>query len=1046
MSDLSDPIDTLLETVPFADPDRARRNLHLLLGDADEAEPGLACLLPVLGEALRAVADPDMALNSLERYARAVLSRTFLSNLFRDSRKVLDLTLTVFGSSQFLADILIRHPQLLAWLLEPGVLRGTPSSESLAAELADATCGLRTAARQWEALRRFKSREILRIGIQDLVGNLDLAGVTAGLSDLADVILREAVAIADAELGARFGEARVPGAEGSRRCRFVVLGLGKLGGRELNFSSDIDLMFVYDDEGETTGVGRPGDEPARVVTNHEYYRRLGETLSKAVGEVTAEGHMFRVDLRLRPEGRSGPVAASMPRCAFYYASYRQTWERLALIKVRPVAGDLALGEAFLGLVAPFAYPVALEPRALSEVRAMKDKITLGVAVEGKERRHVKLGYGGIREIEFIAQSSQVRHGGQEPWLRTPNTLIALHRLAGRGILSTEEYTALARAYTFLRTVEHRLQILHQLQTHVLPDAPAALHQLARRLGYDGRDGEPAEAFLREYRRHTEAVRGVYDRLLVDAAAPLPAAPAEPIAAFFLGAAPESALRTHLGALGCEEVERAIHNLVALRDGSALARYGRAVRRHLARLAPALGEALREAPDPDMALNHFERLVAVADAREAFLDALAANPEAVRLLGRLFGTSEFLSRRLIHQPSLLEVLLDPELLRRATSRDAMATEIWQAVAGADGPSGRLDALRRYKQREELRIGLRDILGSADLAETGRDLTALAEACVETACRLAWDEARERFGPPLAGEDGGRPCGYAVVGLGKLGGGELNYASDLDLLFVYEEDGRTAGGEEGTLSAVEFFGKLGARTMRILTTITQEGAAYRVDARLRPGGQQGPLAQPLAAFAAHFQETAVLWERQAYLRARPILGDHGVAGRFAELTAAFTYGPGLDADAAARIRAMRQRMEDERARGRNGRDVKLGAGGIVDVEFIVQALQLRHGRDIPALRTPNTAAALAAIEAEGLLPAAEGKVLAEGYRFLRRVEARLRIVADLSLDTLPTGSARLGRLARRLGYDGPAPADAFLAHYEVHTTAVRALFERVFMAKC
>jgi glutamate-ammonia-ligase adenylyltransferase len=1041
-----DAVERLVEAVPFADPDRARRNLHSLRGEAGEAEPAPRSLLPALAEGLGAVADPDMALNNLERFAGAVLSRPVLFDLFREARRVLDLTLTVFGSSQFLADILVRHPQLLAWLLEPGVLRGVTSRAALAEELAAATAERRSVERQWEAMRRFKSREILRIGLQDLLGNLDLAGVTAALSDLADVILQRAVTIADAELRARFGEPRLAGPDGPRRCRFVVLGLGKLGGRELNFSSDVDLMFVYEDEGETTGVARPGGGRAGVVTNQEYCRRLGEALSRAVGEVTAEGHLFRVDLRLRPEGRSGPVAASLARCAFYYGSYRQTWERLALIKARPIAGDLDLGEAFLRLVAPFAYPPALEPRTLAEVRAMKDKITLGVSLEGKERRHVKLGYGGIREIEFIAQSFQVRHGGRDPWLRTPNTLIALHRVAGRGFVSTEEYTALVRAYTFLRTVEHRLQILHQLQTHVLPEAPAALGKLARRLGFGGRAAEPAEAFLREYRRHTEAVRRVYDRLLADAPAPTAAAAGGPLARFFLGGAPDGELRAHLGALGCEEVQRAVHNLVALRDGSALVQYGSAVRHHLAGLAPALAQALREAPDPDMALNHFERLVAVAEAREAFLAALAGNPDAVRLLARLFGTSAFLSRRLIQEPSLLEVLLDPELFRRASARDALATEIWQAVAGADGPSGRLEALCRIKKREELRIGLRDILGDADLAETGRDLTALAEACVEAACRLAWDEARQRFGAPLAGEDGGRPGGYAVVGLGKLGGGELNYASDLDLLFVYEEDGRTAGGEEGTLSAVEFFGKLGARAIRILTTITQEGAAYRVDARLRPGGNQGPLAQSLAAYAAHFRQTAELWERQAYLRARPLFGDPRVAAGFAELTAAFTYGPGLDADAAARIRAMRQRMEEERARGRGGRDVKLGAGGIADVEFLVQALQLRHGGAIEALRTPNTAGALSAVEAERLLPAAEARTLAEGYRFLRRVEARLRIVADLSLDTLPVSAGRLGRLARRLGYQGPAPAEAFLADYAEHTGAVRALFDRLFAARC
>lgn len=1040
-----------LEAAGVQDLRRAQRNLQLIASEGET--PGLfAAIVPQLLEDLRNVPDPDMALNNLERYLGRALSRRFLLGLFRESPRTLDLALTIFGSSQFLADILTRQPALFEWLLEPGLLRHPRRRDELRQELADMLAPLRTLERKWGALRRFKAREILRIGLQDLRGHLDLAGVTEQLATLADVTLEAAVGICEAELTRRHGVPLTAEPDGTvRPSAFAVIGLGKLGGGELNFSSDIDLMFVYTGEGETAGLpgggepgaagtGDAGPVPGRV-SNKEFYRKLGEMLVKAIGEVTPEGHVFRVDMRLRPEGRAGDLASSLRSIEVYYESWGQNWERMALIKARPVAGDPELGAAFLDRVTPFVYRKYVDYGLLGEIRAMKAKITLSTALDRRARRNVKLGTGGIREIEFIVQAFQLLYGGQNPWLREPNTLRALQRLQEHGLLTTEDYTALVRAYTFLRTAEHRLQVLHQTRTHTLPEAPADLARLARRMGYTRERSADPEADLRQdYGAHTAAVRRISEALLADPVSVETQVPPDPVALFFAADFPGDAVRAGLAGIGFENVERAFRNLEALRDGPPFAHYGPESRRALARLAPGLLQALREAPDPDLALNAFERFVASVAARTEFLKILADHPPVLTLLLRLFGASEFLGSTLIYRPEQLDVLLEPGLLEPGGSRARLLAELREATAGADaGGSARLDALRRVKKAEELRIGVRDIVGGADILVTQAALTTLAEACLTVGLELADGELRQRYG--RAGPDG-----FAILGLGKLGAGELTYGSDLDVAFVYRAEGQTRGGP-ASISHREYFSKLADRVTKILTTITQEGAAYRVDARLRPGGQKGDLAVPLPTFADHFARLGETWERQAYIKAWPVAGDPEVGRAVRNLIEAFVYQPGPD-DLARTVMAMRKRMAEERGGPARGVDIKLAPGGMGDIEFLVQYLQLREGRERPSVRCGHTLEALRALGAEGLLAPEDSRALEDSYRFLRRVENRLRIVADRSVTTLPTSPVRLERLARRLGQapNGRGPArERFLAEVRAHTTRVRSLYTKILLGR-
>jgi len=1021
-------------------PDQAARNLGRLAGDA-ATRSQLERVLPVLLTALRKVPDPDLALNNLERYAEKVLDRRFLLGLFCDNPRILHLALTIFGSSQFLSDILIRHPQFFEWLLEPGILARPKQKADLLAEARQQVAGASTLERKWSALRRCKAQEILRIGLQDLVGRQPLVGITDELSNLADAVLTVAYEFCRAEVVQRHGIPRRSDETGRvRECPFVILGMGKLGGKELNFSSDIDLIFVYEEEGETAGVPGPDGGASGRLSHQEFFRKLSEMLVRGLMEVTPEGHLYRVDLRLRPEGRAGAIAASLAACEFYYESWGQTWERQALIKARPAAGDLALGEAFRRMVGPFVYRQSLDPTALDEIRAMKDRINVVEAQDRPAGRNVKLGYGGIREIEFLVQGFQLLHGGKHVWVREANTLRALHRLAGQGLLADADYELLVRAYTFLRRLEHRLQIMHDRQTHTLPEDPRELTRVARRMGYQPPDHpDPVAALLSEYEGHTAAVRQLYDGFLRTTRTPEAEAeegPVDELALFFTADLPAEALRPRLRGVGFEDVERALRNLVLMRDGEPFAHYAPEVRRALGRLAPSLLEALAEAPDPDLALCTFERFVATVAARGSVMRLLAETPGILALLVRLFGTSEFLSATLLRQPELSDALLAPGPAARR-GRGALLLELGRAVEAAPAGSARLDALRRFKKAEELRIGLWDILDSGEVTETQAALTALAEACLEIALRLAEADLEARFGRP-------DPPGFAIVGMGKLGGMELGYGSDLDLLFVYRDEGWTTGPER--ISHPEYFSKLTDRLTKILTTITQEGAAYRVDARLRPSGQKGELAISVAAFTTHFARLAELWERQAYIKARPVAGDPEVGAALLAAVHRFVYEGPDETDLAARTYAMRQRIEAERAgAGNKGTHVKLGSGGIVEIEFLVQYLQLRFGRLQADLRTPSTLGALSALAATRLLPPEEVHTLEDSYRFLRRVETRLRIVADLGVNTLPSAPNKLEKLAKRMGYAAEADGSAgarFLNDYAVHTGRARAIFTRIF----
>ncbi len=975
-----------LAALGFADAAGALLNLRRLAETPRQAEL-LAAILPRLLRQLAGSADPDMALNNLERLAAVVMDRAMLYALLRDHPQALTVVVTLAAASQFLADTLVRAPQLLSWLLDPRVLRPRPREE-MHEEIAAAVRPFRTEEARANALRRVKRREFCRIGLRDVLGDADLVTTTQELSNLADACLQQAWEIVRPGLTARYGVPR----HGDTRAPtgFAIIALGKLGGAELNYSSDVDLCFVYEAEGETEGPS--GTD---VVPNRAFFARVAERLLAVLTAMTEEGTVFRVDLRLRPEGTAGPPALPLDAYRQYHETRGALWERQALIKARVAAGDEALGRAFLDLARTIAYRPGMEREAIGEIQAVKARIDRTLRARGRHERHVKLGVGGIRDVEFHVQALQLLYGAQDPWLQDRNTLRALHRLAERGYLSWEESGDLAHAYAFLRTVEHRLQLLHALQTHTLPADPDELGKLARRLGYPGDRASARARFLADYDATRRRVRAAFEELF--------AAPPSREA----GAPPWDA--TALGAVAFADPERARQNLRLLWEGPPLIPAPHVIRRVLATFLPAVLQALRGVPDPDAALNALERFVAAAGPRTAYLARLAQEPA---LLGRvliLFARSDRFAQSLISRPELLDELADARTAghRRAAGRLRAAFRAGEA-AGLE-PA---DRLRLFKHAEELRIAWQDVAGTLPASRVAWALAELAKACLGIAWEWAEAVATRRFGAPLAA---GQRVPALVIGMGKLGGRELDYGSDLDLVVLYAVDGElTTSGGPARVPVSVYFDQLVERLHLLLTAITRTGQAFRLDLRLRQGGKGVALAHSLASLEAYLDREAMLWERQALVKARPVLGNPGLARRFAAIRRARVFGPGLSDAERAEIHRVRTRMEVELGREGPGRiHLKFGAGGLVDIEFLAQVLQLAHGARHGALRTPSTRRALGALAERGLLPRETARVLLEAYDFEKALLRSLRLAQARPADCLPPAGHLLARLAREFG---------------------------------
>jgi [glutamine synthetase] adenylyltransferase / [glutamine synthetase]-adenylyl-L-tyrosine phosphorylase len=631
------------------------------------------------------------------------------------------------------------------------------------------------------------------------------------------------------------------------------------------------------------------------------------------------------------------------------------------------------------------------------------------------------------------QAQQLVHGGKDARLRPRGTLAALEALAAAGYVAPGQAGTLAAAYRFLRDVEHKIQIVQERQTQVIPREPDEVCALARRLGFRGPDA--VAAFWAVHARHTGAVREAFDALFHGAEAERQRGGESELAALVEELEHEERALWRLERLGFRDTEAAYRDLRLLRDGPPHAPASVRRRQALAALAPALLREIAASAAPARALHHLATFVSGIGARTSYLHLLLENPGVMRLLVRLFATSEFLSAFFLRHPELLDSLVRADLVRVERTADEMAADLGDRLAAASDLESELDTLRRFRHEEFLRIGVHDIEGDLAPEAVGVQLTALAETCLRAALALARREVLRRAGLP----DEPATAALAVIGMGKLGSAELTYASDLDLIFVY--DPGDAAWWSGRALAHEVFTRVAQRAISALQTPTREGLAYRIDTRLRPSGNQGPLVSSLEAFARYHESSAQLWERQALIRARAVAGPPALAARVDAIVERFVYGRGLTAEEVAEIARMRERIERERDTSGAGQiNIKAGRGGIVDVEFLVQTLQLRHGHAHPALRRRVTLDAIAALEAAGILTAEEARILRDGYRFLRLLEARLRLERDQPVEAMDDDPEALLSLARRLGYEGDAAVAALRADHARHRDAIRALYDR------
>ena len=1013
-----------LEGMGFVDGKGAFKNLALL------SKTPFSAHLDGIVEGALISPSPDGALNNLETIA-AGLSGAETGALMADPLH-LERLLTICGSSPFLSNILTRDPGLFHWLFSGGIFE-TKDYQAFREELRERASGVADFDAMARALRLYKQKEYLRIGARDLVGLSNVVEVTMELSDLAGASLDAALEFSLTHHRGLYGTPAVTDGDGAtKEAGIAVIGLGKLGGRELNFSSDVDIIYIYStDRGETAGLeGRPETR----CSLHAFFVKVSMMTTKLISSVTEDGFVFRVDLNLRPEGKSGEVANSLPSAEAYYESWGQSWERAAMIKARPVAGDLSTGEEFLAMIRPFVFRRYLDFTAIEEVKTMKEKIDLSLLRRNPDTIDVKLGAGGIREIEFFCQALQLIHAGKNPEVRERNTLEAIEKLKLKGFIKETEAVVLKEGYAFLRNLEHRIQIVEGRQSQMIPPRPAELERLARMMGFRDIDGRKAGVyFWEEYRSRTAAVHDVYRSLFYKSEEEAVVLPSGILALFAPETTAEEASE-RLSELGFKDPKEAFRNLALLRGGPTYIHLSPRARMILQRLAPVFLLKASGAPDPDSALSNLERFISAIGARTTFYSLLQENPRVLEELVRLFGTSVFLSRSLIERPESLDLLLSEELAIPCKTKREFAEEIFGELNAKEDYEERLDILRRLKSQETFRIGINGVFGTISFRQISSQFTSLAEVSLDAAIRIASDELKRTFGAPSGAH-------FAVIGLGKLGAGELTYGSDLDIIFVYDDPGEGKTDGARSISNHEYFVKLGQRIISVLTLKTREGHVFSVDARLRPSGSSGPLVVSKSALLKYHREKTLVWERQAFTRARAVSGDPAFGAGVLKELSGIVYGRPLTGEDVDEMLRIRKRMEVEIAKEDSARyNIKTGCGGVVDIEFLIQALQLFHGSANTPLRTPYTLKALRRLSKSGIIEDSDYAFLKETYSFYRLLETKLRIVHDRPEGYLVRDSEELLSLARRSGYSGARASEDLLDDYLGRAGKVRSLYTK------
>ncbi|MFC8290717.1 bifunctional [glutamine synthetase] adenylyltransferase/[glutamine synthetase]-adenylyl-L-tyrosine phosphorylase [Streptomyces sp. NPDC057242] len=974
----------------FTDPSGAERLLDVpelseLRGDS------------VLLDALGATADPDLALRGLVRLVEAQpeAERQRFTTTLLSAKPFRDRLLGVLGASEALADHLARHPRDWETLVTYEAADLHPGVAEFERGLADATDPV--------ALRVSYRRCLLALAARDVCGTTDVAQAAAELADLATATLRAALAVA---------EAAAP--DDAAQCRLAVIAMGKCGGHELNYVSDVDVIFV--------GEPADGADEGKAI---QAATRLASHLMRICSETTVEGTIWPVDANLRPEGRNGPLVRTLSSHLAYYQRWAKTWEFQALLKARAVAGDQELGERYIEAVSPLVWQAAERENFVPDVQRMRRRVVDNIPVAQIDRE-LKLGPGGLRDVEFAVQLLQLVHGRSDATLHSGATLDALAALAAGGYVGRADAAQLDEAYRFLRAMEHRIQLYRLRRTHLVPEDEADLRRLGRSLGLRT---DPVAALTKEWRRHAAVVRRLHEKIfyrpLLDAVAQL--APGE------IRLSPKAAGQ-RLEALGYVDPAAALRHLEALSSG--VSRKA-AIQRTL---LPVLLGWFADSADPDAGLLGFRKVSDALGKTPWYLRLLRDEGAAAENLARVLSAGRLAPDLLLRAPEAVAILGDPEGLK-PRGRDHLEQEVLAAVGRADDAEQAVAAARGVRRRELFRTAAADLIGSYGTEDSPREpdpgalvdrvgeaVTDLNAATIAGALRAA---VRAEWGEQL-------PTRFAVIGMGRFGGHEAGYGSDADVLFVHEP--REGVDEQEAARAANRV----VTEMRRLLQLPTADPPLLIDADLRPEGKSGPMVRTLKSYAAYYRRWSLVWESQALLRAEHMAGDRDLGERFVELIDPLRYpAEGLGEDAIREIRRLKARMESERLpRGADPTlHAKLGRGGLSDVEWTVQLLQMRHGWAEPGLRTTRTREALAAAHAAGLVPTEEAQILDEAWVLATRVRNAVMLVRGRPGDTFPSQPRELAAVGRYLGYESGHVGE-MVDDYRRITRRARAVVEELF----
>ncbi|MDQ1709369.1 MAG: [glutamine synthetase] adenylyltransferase / [glutamine synthetase]-adenylyl-L-tyrosine [Frankiaceae bacterium] len=983
-----------LARLGFANPEQAARTL--------DARPDL---YGHILDTLVASADPDLAMSALLSLLDATPDADELLAALDRDESLRAMLVGVLAVSTALGEHLVRHPDAWHVVADPQLLVSRPTAYGircalLAAVGADPGADVPVAAgatdEQLGRLRIAYRTALVRLAARDVGTQLDVADVAAELADLAGAALEAALAIARA--------GQPPGAE---PCRLAIVAMGKCGGRELNYVSDVDVVFVAE---PVAG----GDESAALRSA----TRLAEGVIRACGVTTSEGTLWPVDAALRPEGKSGPLVRTLGSHQAYYRRWAKTWEFQALLKARPVAGDAQLGADYVATITPMVWSAGERPDFVADIRAMKRRVE-GSIPPSELDRELKLGPGGLRDVEFAVQLLQLVHGRLDDSIRQQSTLGALQALAERGYVGDDDAAKLDAAYRFLRKTEHRLQLQRLRRTHLIPNDPAALRWLARSLGaHDTPRATAVEVWQREHQLHAVEVRRLHEKLfyrpLLQAVSRLPGDSVR--------LSPQAAT-DRLEALGFADPRGALRHLEAMTAG--LSRRAQVLRTML----PVMLGWFADAHDPDRGLLAFRQVSEALGESPWFLALLRDSDVVAERLAKLLAASAYVGDLLARAPEGVSIIArDDELVPFAPA--ALNAEQASVVRRHPDPETAVAAARGVRRHELLRVACADLLGLLDVRAVGAALSDVADATIAAALDVAIRKVETERRAPL-------DIRFAVIGMGRLGGREQGYGSDADVLFVHDPlPGAAESDAADTALAV-------ANELRRLLALPAPDPPLTIDVDLRPEGKQGALTRSIASFAMYYERWSVGWEAQALLRARFVAGDPDLGREFAALIAPVRWPAAFSANDVREIRRIKARVENERLPrgGDRSRHMKLGPGGLADIEWTVQLLQLQHAHRVPGLRTTSTLDALYAAAGDGLVQPADVETLATAWQLVADTRNAVMLVRGRATDVLPDEARAIAGVARALGFPAGSRGE-FLEQYRRATRRARIVVERVF----